>query len=822
MEKKVKCWEFFQCYEELCPAYKSKNLNCWLFSGTHCRGELQGKFLEKMEMCLECNVFTANMNVNVMNDTIEVVNKQFKEYRNKVEDRDRELQDISMDLALGLSESFEMLQNLSLGDPTARIEITTKNELLAKLQSELNRMVENIQKMVDQHHELAMGLCEHYDTLVKIASGDRNARASETSENELIAKLGVLINKETSTLTEFIEDMEATSMELALGLSENLEVLRKVAEGNLTVRAPEESEDELLAKLGTVVNQTIINLKKSWDELQESKEKLEQELVERKRAEEEAHRRAAQAALIYEVGQRVSRELNLETLLFEIGTTVQEGFNYYCVMLLLIDERTNRLTLRSIAGGHAGIFPKDLSIPVGPGFLGQVAATGNTQVISDVTQDPRYKQRAGEVIKSELAVPIKRADKVIGVLYIQSDEYDAFDEMDVVAMENLSAQIATAIENAQLYKQAQREIAERVRAEKALTLEKAYLEQLFENAPEAIVMIDNEGGVLRVNSEFNELFGYTRHEVFGRCVDELIVPEDLQDEAVSITKQVIKGEKSTFETIRRRKDGTSVNVSIIGSPIIVEDQQVAAYGIYRDITKRVREEERRAQLLKELEIVNRELKDFAYIVSHDLKAPLRAISSLANWMLTDYEEKFDEAGKELLYLLMGRVKRMNDLIDSILQYSRVGRIREEKQDVNMSQLVTEVIDMIDPPQNIKIELENELPLISCEKTRMEQVFQNLVGNAVKYMDKPEGEIRISCAPEKDYWKFSIADNGPGIEDKYFDKIFQIFQTLVPRDESESTGIGLTLVKRIVETYGGKIWVESEVGAGSTFFFTVPQ
>ena len=676
MGKKVKCWEFFHCKAKECPVYQSKELNCWLFSGTHCRSGFRGKFLEKMEMCLECNVFMANMNVDSMKDTVRVVHEQIKEYRRKVEDRDRELQDIRMDFALGLSESFEMLQKLFLGDPKARIEITTKNELLAKLQSELNRTAE------------------------------------------------------------------------------------------------------------------------------------------------EADRRASQAALIYKVGQRVSKELNLEALLSEIGTTVQEAFNYYCVMLLLIDEKTNRLNLRSIAGGHTDFSIKDLWIPVGEGLLGQAAATGNTQVISDAREDTHYKQK--EVTKSELAVPIKRVKKVIGVLYIQSDEYDAFDEMDVTAMENISAQIATAIENAQLYEQAQREIADRVRAEKALTLEKAYLEQLFENAPEAIVMVDNEGGILRVNSEFNELFGYTRDEVFGRCVDEMIAPEDLHDEAESITKRVAKGEKSTFETVRQRKDGTLIHVSIIGSPIIVGDEQVAAYGIYRDITKRVREEEKRAQLLKELEIANRELKDFAYIVSHDLKAPLRAIGSLSNWILNDYEKKLDEEGKELLYLLVGRVIRMNDLIDSILQYSRVGRIRKEKQDVNMDQLVTEVIDMIDPPQNIKIEVEKELPLISFEKTRMEQIFQNLVGNAVKYMDKPEGEIKINCAPEKDCWKFSVSDNGPGIEDKYFDKIFQIFQTLVPRDECESTGIGLTLVKRIVETYGGKIWVESKVGAGSTFFFTIPQ
>ncbi|MBT4511658.1 MAG: GHKL domain-containing protein [Chloroflexi bacterium] len=171
---------------------------------------------------------------------------------------------------------------------------------------------------------------------------------------------------------------------------------------------------------------------------------------------------------------------------------------------------------------------------------------------------------------------------------------------------------------------------------------------------------------------------------------------------------------------------------------------------------------------------------------------------------------------------MNRTRRMDNLIDGILQYSRLGRSKEEAEEVNLDTLVSQVIDAIDPPENIEIQVATELPTIVCEKIRIQQVFQNLLSNAVKYMDKPQGLIAISCADIDGYWKFGVTDNGPGIEEKYYDKIFQIFQTLKPRDETESTGIGLSIVKRIIEMHGGEVWVESKVGEGSTFSFSIPK
>jgi len=223
---------------------------------------------------------------------------------------------------------------------------------------------------------------------------------------------------------------------------------------------------------------------------------------------------------------------------------------------------------------------------------------------------------------------------------------------------------------------------------------------------------------------------------------------------------------------------------------------------------------------EQIKHVNQELKDFAYVASHDLKAPLRGIKTLAEWIAADYADKFDNAGKEQFKLLTNRVDRMHNLIDGILQYSRIGRIYEKPVPINLNMLITDIIDMIAPPENIEIAIENNLPAIIFEETRIRQVFQNLISNAVKYMDKPKGKISIGCADEGKFWKFNVTDNGQGIDEKYYDKIFKIFQTLSSRDNYESTGIGLTLVKKIVELYGGKVWVKSKAGMGSAFFFTI--
>jgi signal transduction histidine kinase len=240
-----------------------------------------------------------------------------------------------------------------------------------------------------------------------------------------------------------------------------------------------------------------------------------------------------------------------------------------------------------------------------------------------------------------------------------------------------------------------------------------------------------------------------------------------------------------------------------------------------EIAEREKVELRLTELLKKVDNINTELKDFASIVSHDLKAPLRGIKTVATWILEDCRDKFDEQTNEQMNLLLSRVERMYNLIDGVLQYSKVGKVEEGQVRVDLERFLPEVINMIVPPDNIEVVIEDKLPVIQCWETHIMELFQNLVSNAVKYMDKPQGKIRIGCVEEDGFWKFSIADNGPGIEEKHFERIFKMFQVLSVDEESKGTGVGLTVAKKIVELYGGRIWLESKLGEGTTFFFTLP-
>jgi len=373
------------------------------------------------------------------------------------------------------------------------------------------------------------------------------------------------------------------------------------------------------------------------------------------------------------------------------------------------------------------------------------------------------------------------------------------------------------------------EITERKKAEEEIRQQNEFLNNILESLTYPFYVIDandytikiaNSAANLGALSEKTTCYALT-HKRDKPCTDEHICP--LQE--VKKTKKPV-----VVEHIHYDKDGNARNVEVRGYPIFDKEGNVVQMIEYSlDITESKKAEEVLERVNEDLESAvrelnrsNKELQDFAHVTAHDLKSPLRAIEALAHWISTDYADKFDEDGREQMKLLMNRVKRMHNLIEAILHYSRVGREKEKHVQVNLNELVPAVIDMVAPPWNITITTENQLPVIECEETRIIQVFQNLLSNAVKYLDKPQGQIRIGCVEEDGFWKFSVADNGCGIEEKHFERIFKIFQILSPRDDFESTGIGLTMVKKIVELYGGKIWVESKPGEGSTFFFTLPK
>jgi light-regulated signal transduction histidine kinase (bacteriophytochrome) len=219
---------------------------------------------------------------------------------------------------------------------------------------------------------------------------------------------------------------------------------------------------------------------------------------------------------------------------------------------------------------------------------------------------------------------------------------------------------------------------------------------------------------------------------------------------------------------------------------------------------------------------NRELSNFAHIVSHDLKAPLRGIGKIADWLVMDYKEVLDETGKDYLNMLVSRVNTLENLINGILKYSMSGQLDEDSAVNDLNLVVGDVKEMFSLNENVKIEVETPLPSLMISRTAMLQVFENLVSNAVKHNDKDVAEIRIGVSEHNHNWKFYVKDNGPGIDPQYHEKVFMIFQTLKTRDTQNSTGIGLGIVKKVVEQLGGQVWIESEEGKGCTFFFTISK
>jgi PAS domain S-box-containing protein len=365
------------------------------------------------------------------------------------------------------------------------------------------------------------------------------------------------------------------------------------------------------------------------------------------------------------------------------------------------------------------------------------------------------------------------------------------------------------------------DITDKKVAETNLYVATTKYQDLLENINDAVVILDKDQQILDCNLAAEKILEYSKPELLNLNIRDCIVPENLE-EAEKFAKEAKKaGFFRDMQTRILTKNKTFKYVKVDSDSIFENGIFIGTRDIFRDITELKEVEQKREMLYKKVEQANKELKDFAYIVSHDLKAPLRAIGSLAQWLSEDYKNKIDEQGQKNLSLLNNRVHRMHNFIDGILEYSRLGRIKIEKESVNINELVESVIESLDT-KNSSIKIKTALPTIKCEKIRIYQVFQNLISNSIEYNDKEKGLITIDYNELPEFYQFAIKDNGPGIDKKYHDKIFQIFQTLQIRDQFESTGIGLTIVKRIVELHGGEIKVESKAGKGAEFVFTLSK
>ncbi len=375
------------------------------------------------------------------------------------------------------------------------------------------------------------------------------------------------------------------------------------------------------------------------------------------------------------------------------------------------------------------------------------------------------------------------------------------------------------------------DITAQKQAELALERTRKMLEQITHMLPDVIQVFDVlETKPIYYNRSIPDLLGYEDSDhpnvILGANPSDILsYSEDYAVESQRREQYPAMRDGEVIESETRWRHKTRGLVWLNTREMVYErtsDGRVKQIlSTVRDVTERKVAEEQRQKLLAQLEAANQELKDFAYVISHDLRAPLRGVSSITHWLVTEYSDRFDDESKELIDLLGGRVRRMEQMISGVLEYSRIGREKAPRREVNTQELVAQLIQDIVPGEHITVTVTPPLPNLYADETRIRQVFQNLIDNAVKFMDKPYGEICISCQQEGRMWHFTVRDNGPGIAAEHFERVFQLFQTLNPKDKFESTGVGLSLTKRIIEMYSGKIWLESVECNGATFHFTLP-
>lgn len=376
---------------------------------------------------------------------------------------------------------------------------------------------------------------------------------------------------------------------------------------------------------------------------------------------------------------------------------------------------------------------------------------------------------------------------------------------------------------------------------------------LLESAPDAVVIASREGLILIINAQTEFMFGYTGNELIGKDVSILLLKK--LREIIPLDNPGLEGDlplspSGGLDLTVRRKNGREFPIGISVSQVRTEKADLVMC-VIRDITERKRAEETNIKLIREqaarteaeasmqqitglyrqvgdanraLKLRIKELDDFTHVVSHDLKEPLRGIEAFSGFLLEDYSDILDDQGKRYLNFLKESAVRMKDLIHDLLTLASISQKAATIQEVDLNQILKKVesdLSFSIEQRGAEIRIESPLPTVNCDRVQISEVFKNIISNAIKFNAAVHPVVDIRVHEEADFYLFSVKDNGIGIDPRYADRIFQLFERLHPREEFPGTGAGLAICKKIIEGLDGRIWVESFPGDGSTFFFTIP-
>jgi two-component system NtrC family sensor kinase len=744
IQKKVKCWEVFKCHDKTCPAYRSRNIRCWLFSGTHCRSEIQGKFLEKMELCTHCRVFKANIDLTAMKKTLDTIDKQLREYKKIVQSRDKELEDMSMELALSLSEVFEALKKISSGDPTVRIPEESSIELINKLKNIVNATAREIGEIVDQSHEFAIALAEHFDILHKVSKGDLSVRVSGESQVDLLESFKRVTN----------ETIDSISNEITK---------RKLAETELQ-KAYDEMENRV---------------KERTTELQVINERLWHEITERKKAEKNLR----EAELRYRTVAEFTHD-------WEYWEAPDRKLSY-------VSPSSERIT-----GYKASEFIEN------PSLLNEIIVPED----KDIWASHHHKALKVSDLR-DITFRIKKRDgKICWIEHVCQPVIDNKGNFLGVRASN-------------------RDISMRKKAEAKLRNALSLLSTTLESTADGILAVDMNGKIVSFNQKLLHMWRVPQSLIEYNSFNHMLtyVTEQLKDPE-SFLKRVQElynqTEMESFDILEFTDDRIFEYYS---HPQRISDIIIGRVWSFRDITERkraekaLRESEQLLLQAHKMEAIGR----LAAGIAHEINNPLAIINEKAGLIkdFLDLSRDFVHDKEKILILINGifeSINRCRTITHRLLGFSR--RVDVSYDTIDLNDTVKEVIEFVEKEilyKNIqlKINLRNNIPKIKSDKGQLQQVFLNILNNAIDAVTK-EGVIEvITDVKNENTLMVSISDTGHGIPENILNHIFEPFYTT--KDKGKGTGLGLSISYGIIQKLGGTIHVGSEVNQGTTFTVEIP-
>jgi PAS domain S-box-containing protein len=358
------------------------------------------------------------------------------------------------------------------------------------------------------------------------------------------------------------------------------------------------------------------------------------------------------------------------------------------------------------------------------------------------------------------------------------------------------------------------DISDRKQAEQKIRFQS----RLLDAVEQAVIATDLEGNIIYWNHYAEVLYGWSAAEVMGRLVVDVVPAASTKEQAAKLMSRLQVGESWSGEFLVQRRDGTTFPAMVFDSPIYNEQGSlIGIVGVSVDITERKRAEE-------ELQRSNAELQQFAYVASHDLQEPLRMVSSYTQLLAECYQGQLDAQADKFIAFATEGATRMQQLLEDLLDYSRVSRRPQPFEPINCTTILKDVLTdlAVTMQESSAVVTADSLPTVLGDRTQLRQLLQNLISNAIKFRREEPPVVHISAEPQEDFWLFTVRDNGIGIDPQFAERIFVLFQRLHSRQEYPGTGIGLAICKKIVERHAGRIWVESHLGEGSTFYFTLPR